>query len=175
MSKGNLDEALNNANVTYKQLVEIANEIVSKCTDSVDNIIKPAQESIERLNNDDIRTLMLKIAMASYAFSEIKEKSAFKAQCAEALRKESYANEFNSAVGSVAAKENTATVNISLVNPDVYDPQPEGITRYDIRLFDVFPSEVSMPEISASESADVEIKVTFNFNYFLLGDEIEGQ
>ncbi len=69
----------------------------------------------------------------------------------------------------------TATVNISLVNPDVYDPQPEGITRYDIRLFDVFPSEVSMPEISASESADVEIKVNFNFNYFLLGDEIEGQ
>lgn len=123
MSKGNLDEALNNANVTYKQLVEIANEIVSKCTDSIDNIIKPAQESIEKLTNDDIRTLMLKIAMASYAFSEIKEKSAFKAQCAEALRKESYANEFNSAVGSVAAKENTATVNISdeIIVENVYD------------------------------------------------------
>ena len=123
MSKGNLDEALNNANVTYKQLVEIANGIVSKCTDSIDNIIKPAQESIERLTNDDIRTLMLKIAMASYAFSEIKEKSAFKAQCAEALRKESYANEFNSAVGSVAAKENTATVNISdeIIVENVYD------------------------------------------------------
>lgn len=123
MSKGNLDEALNNANVTYKQLVEIANEIVSKCTDSIDNIIKPAQESIERFTNDDIRTLMLKIAMASYAFSEIKEKSAFKAQCAEALRKESYANEFNSAVGSVAAKENTATVNISdeIIVENVYD------------------------------------------------------
>ena len=123
MSKGNLDEALNNANVTYKQLVEIANEIVSKCTDSIDNIIKPAQEAIERLTNDDIRTLMLKIAMASYTFSEIKEKSAFKAQCAEALRKESYANEFNSAVGSVAAKENTATVNISdeIIVENVYD------------------------------------------------------
>ena len=69
----------------------------------------------------------------------------------------------------------TATVNISLVNPDVYDPQPEGIKRYDVRLYDVFPSEVQMPEISASESTDVEIKVNFNFNYFLLGDEIEGQ
>lgn len=67
----------------------------------------------------------------------------------------------------------TATANISLVDPDVYDPQPEGIKRYDIRLSDVFPSEVSLPEINASSSEAVSIDVTFNFNYFLLGDEID--
>ena len=67
-----------------------------------------------------------------------------------------------------------ATVNISIVNPDVYDPQPDGIKKYDIRLYDVFPSEISLPELNASASDPVEISATFNFNYFLLGDEIEG-
>lgn len=68
----------------------------------------------------------------------------------------------------------SATVNISIVNPDVYDPQPDGIKKYDIRLYDVFPSEISLPELNASASDPVEISATFNFNYFLLGDEIEG-
>jgi len=73
-------------------------------------------------------------------------------------------------------KEYTATVNVSLVNPDVYDLQSEGhsATKYDIRLYDVFPMEANLPEISASSSEAVEIGVNFNFNYFLLGDEIEG-
>lgn len=68
----------------------------------------------------------------------------------------------------------TATVNISLVNPDVYEPKPEGITRYDVRLYDVFPSQINVPEIDASSSDAIKLGVTFNFNYFLLGDEIEG-
>lgn len=69
----------------------------------------------------------------------------------------------------------TAVVNISIVNPDVYDPQPEGIKRYDIRLYDVFPSEVSFSgDMDASSSNPVEITANMNFNYFLMGDEIEG-
>lgn len=67
----------------------------------------------------------------------------------------------------------TATVNVALVNPDVYDPKPEGLTRYDMRLFDVFPTEVSFPTINASSSDPVEIACTLSFNYFLMGDEID--
>lgn len=69
----------------------------------------------------------------------------------------------------------TATVNISLVNPDVYDPQPDGIKKYDLRLYDVFPSNVSISQMDASSSEAVTISVEMNYNYFLLGDEIEGQ
>jgi hypothetical protein len=65
----------------------------------------------------------------------------------------------------------TATVNVTLVNPDVYDPKPEGLTRYDMRLFDVFPTEVSYPTINASSSDPIEITVTLSYNYFLMGDE----
>ena len=123
MSKGNLNEALTNTNTTYKQLVEIANDIVEKCTKNIDELIKNAQDRIETMTNEEIRIFMIKVAMASYTFSEIKEKSAFKAQCAEALRKEAYATNFNEAVGSVAAKENTATINISdeIVVENVYN------------------------------------------------------
>lgn len=65
----------------------------------------------------------------------------------------------------------TADVNVALVNPDVYDPQPDGIQRYDIRLFDVFPVSVDFPTIEASSSNPVEINCTLSYNYFLLGDE----
>lgn len=69
----------------------------------------------------------------------------------------------------------TATVNVTLVDPDVYEPQPEGITRYDMRLFDVFPTSVSYPAIQASSSEPVELNITLSYNYFLLGSEIDGQ
>lgn len=67
----------------------------------------------------------------------------------------------------------TATVNVALVNPDVYDPKPEGLVRYDMRLYDVFPSQVSFPNINASSSDPITITATFHFNYFLCGDELE--
>lgn len=67
-----------------------------------------------------------------------------------------------------------AVANISLVDPDVYDPKPAGIKRYDIILYDVFPTEVKLSDsIEASSSNPVTIGVTFNYNYFLVGDENE--
>lgn len=68
----------------------------------------------------------------------------------------------------------TGTVNINLVDPDVYDPVPAGANKYDMRLFDVFPEAVDFPQIDASSSNPVEIDVTLNYNFFLLGEEIDG-
>lgn len=67
----------------------------------------------------------------------------------------------------------TADVNVALVNPDVYDPKPEGLTRYDLRLFDVFPTEITYPTINASSSDPIELTVTLSYNYFLMGDEVD--
>lgn len=69
----------------------------------------------------------------------------------------------------------TGTVNVALVDPDVYEPKPDGITKYDMRLYDVFPNEVSFPQIDASSSNAVEINCSLNYNYFLMGSEIDGQ
>ena len=108
-----LTTALNNIDMTYDQLVEMANDIVSKCTKQSDEVIKSIRNNIENLTNDDIRVYMAKLSLTAYSFSEIKEKSTMKAECAEVLRKEAYATEFGILDGSVAAKDNQATLNIS--------------------------------------------------------------
>ena len=65
------------------------------------------------------------------------------------------------------------TVDLELVNPDVYEPKPEGMVRYDLRLYDVFPTNVSFPDIQASSSDPITLTVSFNYNYFLMGNEID--
>ena len=47
------------------------------------------------------------------------------------------------------------------------------MTRYDLRLYDVFPTSVSFPSIEASSSNPITITANFNYNYFLSGDEID--
>lgn len=78
--------------------------------------------------------------------------------------------------GTISLLESyTGTVNLALVDPDVYEPKPDGITRYDLRLYDVFPVTCDMPNIDASSSETINISLNLNYNYFLAGDEIDGQ
>ena len=65
--------------------------------------------------------------------------------------------------------------NIKLLDPDVYntDIVTEPISEYSLRLYDVFPMEVNASQIEASSSEPITLEVTFNYNYFLLGNEIE--
>ena len=109
--KGNLQKALENTEQTYAQLVVIANDITNGYIKDIDVDIKDAANNINNLTNDSIRQLIIKLALKSYSFSEVKEKSVLKAECAEALRKEAYAIEYNKADGAVAARDNLATIN----------------------------------------------------------------
>lgn len=111
--KGNLQQALDNTEKTYSQLVLIANDIVGGFTKDVDKLIKETYENINGLSNENLRHLIITLSLKSYSFADIKEKSALKVECAEALRKEAYAIEYNKADGAVAARDNAATINIS--------------------------------------------------------------
>lgn len=112
--KKDLSKALENTDMVYKDLVEIANEIIISCTKNADDVIQEIKlKGIENLTNDDIRNSMLKIATISYSFSEIKEKSLLKAECAEILKKEKYASKFNETDGAMAFRENTALIDCS--------------------------------------------------------------
>lgn len=121
--KGNLEQALANTEMTYSQLVNIANDIVGEYTKDIDKVVKEAYENINNLNNDSLRHVIITLSLKSYMFADIKEKSALKVECAEALRKEAYAIEYNKADGAVAARENTATINISdeILTESVYN------------------------------------------------------
>lgn len=111
--KGNLQKALDNTEMMYSQLVTIANDIVDEHIAEASSLIDGIVKNVENLTNDAIRTSMLKLSLMAFSFGDIKEKSSLKAECAEALRKEAYAMEFNSTDGSVATKENTAIINTS--------------------------------------------------------------
>ena len=119
----NLQQALDTVELTYSQIIEIANEIVNEYTREVNGLIRTASENTSVLNNDAIRNLMLQLSLKSYTFGDIKEKSSIKAECAEIIRKEAYAKKFNETDGSVALRENTATIETSneIVSETVYN------------------------------------------------------
>ena len=111
--RGNLNQALTAVDLTYNSLVEIADQYVATKTAEIDEIIKEAKDNIQNMSNEYIRNLMLNLSLHSFSFSEIKEKSSLMSACSEIIRKEAYAKAFSTADGSVAAKENTATLNIA--------------------------------------------------------------
>lgn len=121
--RGNLDKALTNTETMYSNLVDIANNIVQEYTKDIDPLISQALSNVEKLTNDNIRVLLLKLSLMAYSFSELKDKSALKAQCAEILRKEAYSIKFNEIEGSVASKDSVATIETSdeILSEAVYE------------------------------------------------------
>jgi hypothetical protein len=111
--KQGLQQALNNTEEVYSELVDIANSIVEEHTSTMDALIKTATDNVENLTDEDIRLLMIKLSLYSYSFGDIKEKSELKLECAETLRKEKYATEFNKSDGSVAVRDNAAILGSS--------------------------------------------------------------
>ena len=104
-----LHEALNNVDMSYQQLIEVANDITRKCTRQVDDIVSRLS-NIEEYSLDDIRNGIMELAFASYSFSELKEKSSLKAEVSETLRKSAYAMKYNEAEGTATVRDSTAFI-----------------------------------------------------------------
>ena len=112
MAKISLQEALDNVEMTYQELNGIAKEIVSEFFAGADSLIDQVKD-VNELDNDTIRSFMIKLSLTSYSLSEVKEKSAMKAEIAESLRKEAMARNYVEAAGTSSAKENVAMINTS--------------------------------------------------------------
>ena len=112
-TKKELNQAIDNIELTYAEIIDIANDSVNELTGDLDELIESVTNSIQQLTNEDIRNILLKLSLRSFSFSAIKEKAAFKAILAETLRKEAYAKNFHTLEGSVAAKDSQATMNIA--------------------------------------------------------------
>ena len=108
-----LDKALDNIEMSYKELMDIANSIMKPITSELSDIISYAQDNVDTLSVEQIRKLILDLSFKAFKFGDVKEKSVLKARCAEILRNEAYAKEFTGTEGSVEAKKNQATINIS--------------------------------------------------------------
>lgn len=119
----NLEPAIANVEMTYDEVVHLANDIVEELTKPLDTIIENASNNVENMTTDNLREILLKLALQTYSFAPVKDKAAFKAVLAETLRKEAYANALSLAEGTVAAKESKATLAISaeIVVEQIYE------------------------------------------------------
>lgn len=94
-----------NVNDVYKDIGKIAKKLVDEKSKVIDDLIKTLS-NVESLSDEEIRKYMLKISLESYSFSEIKEHSVMKQDCAAALMKETQANIFNSETGTAEVRRN---------------------------------------------------------------------
>lgn len=160
-----LESALNVVELTYGEIVEIANDLIKEYTDDINPIVKHIEDNVEKLSNDEIRTLMLRLSIKAYSFGDVKERSIIKAECAEMLKKEAYAKSFNEVDGSVAAKDNATLIKISneIVTQCIYDlvaglfkVKLEEIRRLIDSLKTVLMSRLSEMKISNSVNTYME-------------------
>ena len=109
----NIQDALNNVEIGYSQLVEIGNDMLADLFDPINNVVDSIGEDINSLSIDNLKNYEWSLQHKAYQLSEVKEKSLMKAQIAETLRKEKYATQFNEAQGTAAVKENLALIGSS--------------------------------------------------------------
>jgi hypothetical protein len=119
----NLDKAIDNVETTYKDLIEIANDMSSSYFKEVNEMISDLQKKVNTMGNDDIRLAIIHLSLKSFSLGEMKERTALKQEISETLRKEKYAQTFNSTEGSVGVRENTAVLESSeeIVTELIYD------------------------------------------------------
>lgn len=160
-----LEDALNNVEMTYSEIVYIANQLISEYTDDINPIISDVESNIERLTNDDLRSYMLRLSIKAYSFGDVKERSIIKAQCAEMLKKEAYARAFAEAEGSIAARDSSTLVKISneTLTEAIYDlvaglfkVKLEEIRRLIDSLKTVLMSRLSEMKMSSSVNTYME-------------------
>lgn len=108
-----LSEALQSVEMSYQDLVEIANGMLEPIISPCNAIITEVNNNINSLSIEQIRDYILRIQLAAYQIAEVKEKSAFKADLSAAIQKEKFAISFNGLDGSAAAKEKLALVENS--------------------------------------------------------------
>lgn len=109
----NINEALNNVDMTYDELIDIVDDIFKPIVEDINIIIKDVDSNAENMTNEQLRNSLLRLSLKAFSLSDIKEKSAFKAELAETIRKEAYAKTFNQSEGTVASKENNAIISVS--------------------------------------------------------------
>ena len=113
MAKPDVQAALDAVDMTYSELIDIVNDTRKSVMEDCDLLIEDVSNNIQDMSNDKIRDTLMRLSLKSYYLASIKDKSAFKANLAETIRKEAYAKAFGNAVGTVAQKDGQALLDTS--------------------------------------------------------------
>ena len=156
-----LEQALNNVELVYNDVKEIADDLIQEYTADISNLINYISDNLENLTNDDLRKLILKLSSKAFNFGDIKEKAGIKAEIAEMLKKEKYAKEFNKAEGSVAVRENTSLLNINeeIVTQSIYDLVAD---LYKVKLDEIRRMIDSLKTVLMSRLSEAKLSANLN-------------
>lgn len=112
MSK-DLNNALTAVEITYGQIKQIAEDMLAEAFIPVNQLVVEIQMNINNISIETLRDYMLKLQLNTFQLSELRDKTAVKAQCAEAIKKEAYATSFLAQEGTAGQKDSNATIAIS--------------------------------------------------------------
>lgn len=108
-----LSMALDTVEMTYNQIREIADQMVSGPFEEPNAIINAIEANIEAMSIELLRDSILKLQLAVYSLSELRDRSGVKAACAEAIRKEAYATSYVTQEGTAGVKDSNTVIAIS--------------------------------------------------------------
>lgn len=108
-----LTKALEAVEVTYAQIKDIADNMLAAHFEEPNRIVESIQYNIESISVDTLRDAILRLQLAVYSLSELRDRSGVKAACAEALRKEAYATAYVLQEGTAGVKDSNTTLAIS--------------------------------------------------------------
>ena len=81
----------------------------------------------------------------------------------------------NFTAGTIALHEEYMTsAKVNLLNPDLYDPKPQGAAEKALTLKMLYPTQVQVDgTINPSSSDPVNMSCTLHYSYFLMSGEQE--
>ena len=108
-----LNKALSEVEMTYSQIKDIADQMLSGPFEESNRIVETIQYNIESMSIDMLRDYILRLQLAVYSLSELRDRSGIKAICAEAVKKEAYATAYVNQEGTAGVKDSNTTLAIS--------------------------------------------------------------
>lgn len=109
----NLNKALEEVDMTYEQVSQMATDMTLELFQPINDTIDEISNNIENISIEMLTRYMLDLQIKAFRLSELRDKASTKAECAEAIRKESYARSFIGQEGTATVKESNATLEIS--------------------------------------------------------------
>ena len=158
-----LNKALETVEMTYAQIKEIADSMLAGPFEEPNRIIEMIQYNVESMSIDMLRDYILRLQLAVYSLSELRDRSGIKASCAEAIRKEAYAASYIGQEGTAGVKDSNTTLAISenIVAQCLYDlvasltkTKVDQLHRMIDSLKSILMSRMQEAKLSATSMAD---------------------
>lgn len=151
--------ALEQVEMTYGEIVDIANSMLAGPFEEPNRIIDFIQDNVESMSIEMLRDCILRLQLAAYSLSELRDRSGVKATCAEAIKKEAYATSYIGQEGTAGVKDSNTTLAISenIVAQCLYDLVASLVkTKVDmlLRLVD------SLKSILMSRMQEIKLNAT---------------